>query len=865
MTEDSKSIYSIASNDDYVFVAGNFTYIGPNTGNGNVVSTISGAVGELWPQPNGTVYAAEPDGNGGWYIGGDFTQVGTVSVSRLAHLLPNRSVDESWLPNPNNIVRKIVLDASGLYVGGSFQNIAGADRNGIARFHLQDHSLSNWDAGTMTNPSVFDLLIIGDDLYAGGNFTLSGLQRLVRIDTASGAVDGSWTPNPNAQVWTLAGYNNSLYVGGQFTQIFGANNAKFAKVDMANSTLLSWADLPNNNVYDILLEGPHVFVAGTFSRVGTNTINSVAKFDSTTGTTVSLWDINTFSPTAAIHTLISDGTYLYAGGAFTRETNTGADRLRMIKVTVDNGTLVSGWASHATGPVWALASDGTELYVGGAFNSIGGYLTDGLARLHRTTGAGDPGFVSSSNNGIIYDLQMAGDSLFLAGSFGSFHSTFSRRRLACVKANTGTLEFCDWEPSMGSSGIIYDMALAGNQLYLGGQISFAAGSPINNLARIDLTGSATVDADWMPNVSGTVFSLLPDGDDLYIGGSFSDVESSGISRLAKLSTVDVSVSSWNPSLTSGTVYDMASFGDELFVGGSFVQIGAQNRNRIAQINKATGVVSDWNANLVGSRVNVMQIEDSFLYLGGVISSAGGIAVQNLARVTAATGQADGTWSPAADGSVETLHTVGGEFFIGGSFSSLNSRTFGSLGGFSFGSILPVRWGPFRGKEMGDAILLQWTTYQEHHNQGFWVERATDGRHFQALGWRPSLGDSGTPQHYQFVDESPAFRNYYRLVQWDEDGTKDYSHILSIMPSQDLETTFQLFPNPTVDSFQISNDTQVTQVRLVDHQGREVRKFEASLGLPFDLRGLPAGVYQVIVETTTVPVVLLLCKTESLSR
>jgi hypothetical protein len=54
-----------------------------------------------WPPVNGgvSVVVADPSNPGGCYIGGNFTQIGTVERNYIARILPNARPDLSWNPN----------------------------------------------------------------------------------------------------------------------------------------------------------------------------------------------------------------------------------------------------------------------------------------------------------------------------------------------------------------------------------------------------------------------------------------------------------------------------------------------------------------------------------------------------------------------------------------------------------------------------------------------------------------------------------------------------------------------------------------------------------------------------------------------
>jgi len=91
----------------------------------------------------------------------------------------------------------------------------------------------------------------------------------------------------------------------------------------------------------------------------------------------------------AVFKVLQVGSTLYAGGSFTSVTQ-GATVARQNVFSFDATTgAVQPFAPKVDGIVWALASDGGSLYVGGDFTSVDGVARRGLAKLDLTTGAVD--------------------------------------------------------------------------------------------------------------------------------------------------------------------------------------------------------------------------------------------------------------------------------------------------------------------------------------------------------------------------------------------------------------------------------------------------------------------------------------------
>lgn len=88
--------------------------------------------------------------------------------------------------------------------------------------------------------------------------------------------------------------------------------------------------------------------------------------------------------------------------------------------------------------------------------------------------------------------------------------------------------------------------------------------------------------------------------------------------------------------------------------------------------------------------------------------------------------------------------------------------------------LPVKLSAFSAAAANNGINLNWTTVSEINNKGFDIEKSTDGKVFNKIGYAASKavdGSNSLPLTYTFADNAPAAgTNYYRLHQIDIDGT-----------------------------------------------------------------------------------------------
>lgn len=96
------------------------------------------------------------------------------------------------------------------------------------------------------------------------------------------------------------------------------------------------------------------------------------------------------------------------------------------------------------------------------------------------------------------------------------------------------------------------------------------------------------------------------------------------------------------------------------------------------------------------------------------------------------------------------------------------------------AFLPVELVHFDAVPLDGIVRTEWTTGSESGNERFTVERSGDGREFTVAGSVPGSGNSYQPRTYTFDDRSPLpGTSYYRLRQWDFDGSGSSSSVVSV--------------------------------------------------------------------------------------
>jgi hypothetical protein len=514
---------------------------------------------------NSTVSALAWDGTS-LYVGGNFTRRCddlTCSSSTLGYNRIVRWDGTTWntlafgLGPGATSVNTLAWDGSNLYVGGSFTALC-ADTNctttstgynRVARWNG-----TAWSATSLAlNNAVTALVWNGGLLYAGGTFTALCTNTACTTSTPNFNRLASWNGSSwqrlegqrqglNSTVSALAWDGTNLYAGGSFTAAglcVGCN--RVARWDGRRWQPLSYG--LDGNVNALLWTGSTLYAGGAFTNRCndvpcmsglTNGYNRVARWDGTAWQTVS------FGLNGAVNALALSGTNLYVGGSFTARCTVAACTTPTAgynRIARWDGTNWNMLVFGLNGTVNALAVNGTNIYVGGAFtarctNTASSCTTtgnlnrvalwDGTAWQTLSFGLG-PG--ASSVNTLAWD----GTNLYAGGGF-------TRRcdDATCAAFTTGYNRIASWNGTtwnplnFGLNSTVSALAWDGTNLYAGG--SFAAlcndltctttTTGYNYIARWDSTTWSTLGSglDTTANSLAWVDGSLYDS--LFAGGSF---------------------------------------------------------------------------------------------------------------------------------------------------------------------------------------------------------------------------------------------------------------------------------------------------------------------------------------------------------
>ncbi len=669
------SVNSLVLNNGTLYAGGFFNSHGTvSNGYGVALDNGNGVPDLAYLTPNGPVNAVVSDGMGGWFIGGQFTQVGGQDRVGLARINADGTL-HPWNPNCNGAIYAIALSGSTVYVGGSFSSIGGQNRSHIAALDSSTGNAFEWNPGS--NGIVRALVVSGSSVYVGGDFTWIGEQyrwNIASLDTTSGNA-AAWDPNANGQVLSLAISDGILYAGGVFNTIGGQVRNCIAALNTVTGAATAWNPFADDAVFSLSVIGSAVYAGGQFTMIGGQNRNFIAELDDGTGNATA-WNPNANS---RVHAISVIGGTLYAGGDFSIIGGQSRNRIAAIDVTTGNAT---AWNPNATSTVSALSVSGSAVYVGGQFSSIGGQNRNNLAALDATTG-----LVTAWNpdvNGFVYSIALSNNTLYVGGGF-SIIGGQNRNNIAALDATTGIAT--TWNPSC--SGVVRAITLIGSTVFVGGIFSSAGGQTRNNIAAINATtGTATA---WNPNANGVVYTLALNGSTVYAGGYFTNIGGQNRNYIAAINSSTGIATTWNPN-ADNEVRALSVSAGLVYAGGSFTTIGGQMRNKIAALDASTGTANSWNPNGNGGAVIALSVSGSMVYAGGSFNSIGGQTRNYLVALNTNTGIPT-TWNPNANSMVYALELSGSTIFTGGLFTSIGGQTRNRIAAIntSTGAVLP--WNP----------------------------------------------------------------------------------------------------------------------------------------------------------------------------
>jgi hypothetical protein len=355
-----------------------------------------------------------------------------------------------------------------------------------------------------------------------------------------------------------------------------------------------------------------------------------------------------------------------------------------------------------------------------------------------------------------------------------------------------------------------------------------------------------------------------------LGANLTAVPADTVAKFARgLRVIDVMLDDAGAmyvNLRAGTTRDGTSAGG----------VSTEKYNIAGRTTPVTRADSVWSVKFTGSRpvgiginrgANLSSNTDDKLY---VSASEGNYGVYEISNISTTTPVKTQIFKPTADISSRadvTVDVVGNVILFENSTEVIyfvappgaSSYTTPAIDPINVTTPLPVELASFTVSVVGNGVELNWTTASETNNYGFEVQRGTDQKTFERIGFVAGNGTTTTTRAYKFTDRDLAAGTYYyRLKQIDTDGTVTFSDavradIATVVRAYALH---QNYPNPFNPTTTISFDLKETghaKLRLFNMLGQQVAELvngqlEAGAHTAIlNARALASGTYIYVLE------------------
>jgi hypothetical protein len=278
------------------------------------------------------------------------------------------------------------------------------------------------------------------------------------------------------------------------------------------------------------------------------------------------------------------GNVVYVGGAFTHAVlpngTVAAARLNLAAFCLANGKLLTTFVANTSGPVNALATDGTNLFVGGNFTTINGQpaardkngaAKNTVVKVDARTGAriaafnapAMPYFLKVSSG--VLSMAYFGGNLYVGGDFGSIGSTSPALAVGNAAAfNSTNGAYTGWHAA--TDGPVSAVAVDANSVWVGGKFTTAAGVAHDDLAKLSRSSGADTGVSYgAVGARPSSIAVNTANESIFVGLGLSTGVNQGTGR--RITYFDPSgTPNWSDANPKGEVQAVSLIGSRVFAG-----------------------------------------------------------------------------------------------------------------------------------------------------------------------------------------------------------------------------------------------------------------------------------------------------------
>lgn len=540
------------------------------------------------------------------YAVGSFNK---VSEERTGYGIPVNMTNGQPLNNfdpINGYIENVIEDGvGGWYISGDFTRVGATDRAGFAHIFSNGKLDVSWNLNVGAKSWIDKMCLLDGSLYLLVETALSedtSRLELHSYNTTSRQKTNGWSlfegdESDRPDIRVVKSSKDRLYFGGLFSSLQGVAKENVAAFDVKSGRVVSgWVGETNSFVLDMLVTEKDLIVGGYFSQANSFNRKGVAAFDLVSGNLTS-WDPNLGGSFVSVNTIARISDTLYLGGQFETVGGFSADGFAAVGLADGkNKTHLFGQFDIVT----KMTTSGTTIYF------------SGLRLRNKTTydhywAFEQSGTLTGWTPQAVWgeEKMAAGDNaIFLTVNEG-FLGGEKRNGLAVFDNATGKID--GFNPAPGNVTAFH---LDQDTLYLADWS--------NRISAINLA-SQTV-GSWLKGTTfdRPVYAITKKGNVVYVGGEFRTVNNIARNGLAAFDSSSGNLLSWAPKVEkkdgSMSVKTLAISGDLILVGGRFETINSQNRENLAAINDK-GVLQAWNPS-PNDFVSKIVVDGNNTYVGG---------------------------------------------------------------------------------------------------------------------------------------------------------------------------------------------------------------------------------------------------------
>jgi transposase-like protein len=666
------------------------------------------------------------------YIGGEFTVVEKNSANRVEasgivryNLAEQRfyALGAGATKGVGGSVSAIAVDGTNIYIGGTFTtcyNTSDLACNYVVRYSTLDDTFYSLGEGATKglNAAVAAIAVTGTDVYIGGQFTICrntsdlACNRIVRYSTSDNIFyplgEGA-TKGLNQQVLAVAVAGTDVYIGGQFTICYNSSDLtcnRIVRYSPADNTYYPLGAGTTkgvaNTVWVLAVDDTDVYLGGTFTTCYNSsdlTCNRIARYSTLDNTFYTLGQGATQGVSGTVRALAINGTDIYLGGVF--QTCFNSSNLacnRVARYSTSNSTFYA-MAAGVDNWVYGIAVAGTDVYIGGSFNSCTNstdLICNFMARystLDNTLYALGPG-ATQGVNGLVRSIAISGTDVYIGGVFSTCHNSSILLCYNVVRYSTldNTFYPLGAGSTKGVDGGVSAIAITGTDVYIGGQFTICRN--LSDLTCNRIVRYSTADNIFYPLGEGTtkgvnnaVNSIDITGTDVYIGGQFitcyntTDLACNQITRYSTLDNIFYALGEGATKGVNAIVSAVVVSGSDVYIGGQFTicrNVSDLTCNRIVRYSPADNIfypLGEGATKGVNGAVRSLAASGTDVYIGGAFATCYNTSNLTCNRIVRYS-TADNIFYPLGEGATKGVDGIvwaiaisGTDVYLGGEFTT----------------------------------------------------------------------------------------------------------------------------------------------------------------------------------------------------